>query len=98
MTKKTADKKAEATVEKKSVEELILNYSVGKYSAIPLTALWAKELRRREEFRHLTGNEILEMALHDVLGGTVDWKDLKKAAAHANAEVAASANGDSKGK
>ena len=63
----------------KSLEELILNFQGGKYTAIPLAAQWAKVLRRREENRHLTSNDILDLALKDVLGGAIDWKDLKKA-------------------
>lgn len=77
MTKKQTAEKAPQP--QKSIEEMILNYPSGKYSAIPLAALWAKELRRREEHRHLTSNEILDLALRDVLSGDVDWKDLKKA-------------------
>ena len=65
----------------KSTEELILNYQTDKYSAIPLAAVWAKELRRKEENRHLTANEILELALRDVLTGVADWKTVKKALA-----------------
>ncbi|MCX5794425.1 MAG: hypothetical protein NTY77_02870 [Elusimicrobia bacterium] len=78
MTKK--EPKAQPQAEK-TVEEMILNYQLDKYSAIPLAALWAKELHRREENRHLTNVEILEKALHDVLGGTVDWKNARKAIA-----------------
>jgi len=65
----------------KTTEELMLNFGKGKYSAIPLAALWAKELKKREENRHLTPAEILDLALREVLGGKVDWKDLKKASA-----------------
>ena len=65
----------------KSLDEMILNYPNGKYTAIPLAALWAKVLRKREENRHLTPAEILDLSLKDVLGGSVDWKDLKKAMA-----------------
>lgn len=88
MTKKEAPKTEETPVPK-SLDEMILNYPRGKYSAIPLAALWSKELRRREENRHLTSNDLLEMALKDVLSGAVDWKDLKKAAAAANGEAEA---------
>ena len=87
MTKK--EPAAKAPIETKSIEEMILNFPLGKYSAIPLAAFWAKELRRREENRHLTANELLELALREVLGGTVDWKDVKKA------NAAAAANGES---
>ena len=61
-----------------SLEEMILDYSQSKYIAIPLTALWAKELRHREENRHLTATEILDLALAEVLAGKVSWKDAKK--------------------
>ena len=77
----------------KSIEEMILNYPQGKYSAIPLAALWAKQLTRKEENRHLTSAEILDLALRDVLSGAIDWKDLKKAAAEPVA-----ANGEEKPK
>jgi len=88
MSKKEAVAK-EAETAKKTTEELILNFGKGKYSAIPMAALWAKELKKREENRHLTPAELLDLALREVLGGKVDWKDLKKvAAAAAEAETA----------
>ncbi len=86
MSKKEAVKDAE--IARKTTEEMILNFGKGKYSAIPMSALWAKELKKREENRHLTPAEILDQALRDVLGGKVDWKDLKKVAAAAEVEAA----------
>jgi hypothetical protein len=94
MAKKEAVKEVENV--KKTTEELILNFGKGKYSAIPMAALWAKELKRREENRHLTPAEILDLALRDVLGGKVDWKDLKKVSALVEAEAVAAA-ADKKG-
>ena len=79
MTKKAAAKDVPEI--RKTTEELILNFGKGKYSAIPMAALWAKELKRREENRHLTPAELLDLALRAVLCGEVDWKDLKKVAA-----------------
>lgn len=95
MPKKEAVKEAE--IIKKTTEELILNFGKGKYSAIPMAALWAKELKKREENRHLTPAEILDLALRDVLGGKVDWKDLKKVAAAVEADAVAAAAADKKG-
>ncbi|MDD5657317.1 MAG: hypothetical protein PHF00_08705 [Elusimicrobia bacterium] len=66
MSKKEAKPQPEAV---KSVEELILDYQRDKYSVIPLAAAWAKELRRKEENRHMTANEILEAALAAVRSG-----------------------------
>jgi hypothetical protein len=77
--------------EYKTTEELILNFGKGKYSAIPMAALWAKELKKREENRHLTPAELLDLALREVLGGKVDWKDLKKAVTSAEPEAEAKA-------
>lgn len=68
---------------RKTTEEMILDFGKGKYSAIPMAALWAKELKKREENRHLTPAELLDLALREVLGGHVSWKDLKKVAAAA---------------
>lgn len=65
----------------KTTEELILNFPRGKYTAIPMASIWVKELKKREENRHLTPAELLDLAVREVLGGKVDWKDLKKAAA-----------------
>jgi hypothetical protein len=78
MTKK---EKPQPEAIEKSVDEMILNYPNGKYSAIPLAALWAKVLRKKEENRHLTPAQLLDLSLKHVLGGEVDWKDVKKALA-----------------
>ena len=88
MTKKEAAKEVPEII-KKTTEELILNFGKGKYSAIPMAALWAKELKKHEENRHLTPAELLDLALRDVLGGKVDWKDLKKVSAAIEAEAVA---------
>ena len=87
MSKKEAAKDAPET--KKSTEDMILDFGKGKYTAIPMAALWAKELKKREENRHLTPAELLDLALREVLGGKVDWKDLKKVAAAEPAEAEA---------
>jgi hypothetical protein len=79
-------KEADVVVPYKTTEEMILNFPRGKYSAIPMAAIWVKELKKREENRHLTPAELLDLAVREVLGGKVDWKDLKKVAA-ANGDV-----------
>jgi hypothetical protein len=84
MAKKEAVKEAAPV---KTTEEMILNFPRGKYSAIPMAAIWVKELKKREECRHMTPAELLDLAVREVLGGKVDWKDLKKAAAAAGEEA-----------
>ncbi|MFA6318372.1 MAG: hypothetical protein WC943_13260 [Elusimicrobiota bacterium] len=91
-TKKKHDEESETPEDKAMpvkpvLDELVLNYKTGKYSAIPLIAMWAKELRKREDLRHLTPNEILELSMEQVLNGTVGWDDLKKAFASGAAKA-----------
>ncbi len=62
-----------------SIESLILDYPKSKYEAIPLAAEWGQLIRRKEENRHMTPNEVLEMAMRDVLSGRITWKDVRKA-------------------
>ncbi|MBI5622836.1 MAG: hypothetical protein HY924_03565 [Elusimicrobia bacterium] len=94
-----SEKKAQAAEPEKGkapkpvLDELVLNHKTGKYSAIPLIAMWAKELRKREDLRHLTPNEILELAMEQVLNGTVGWDDLKKALVSGAAKAATGIEG-----
>ncbi|MDE2312644.1 MAG: hypothetical protein KGL04_00530 [Elusimicrobia bacterium] len=84
MSKKAAKEDAAGNGESaksKSLEELILDYRGEKYAVVPVASAWAKVLRRKEENRHLTANQLLEMALKDVLAGEVTWKDVNKAVA-----------------
>jgi len=87
-TKKTAAKvAAKKTTGKKeiddpkkhqSLEQLILDKTSGKYEIVEVISYWAKHLRQQEEHRHLTQTEILELAMREVLNGTVSESDLKK--------------------
>ena len=63
------------------LQQLILDKAKEKYLIVPLAAEWAKELKKTEEFRHMTQNEILDMSLVDVITGKVTWKKLKARAA-----------------
>ncbi len=82
----------------KPIEELVLDYPIGKYSVIPLISLWAKEIKRREENRHMTPNEVLELAMREVLSGQVGWDDLKTLAAANGSAGHAAADSDEKAK
>lgn len=79
----------QAPAEEKSVEQLILDRKVGKYGVVPIISYWAKELRKMEIHRHLSQNEILELAMSEVLGGKVSEKDLLE-----KARLAAAAGGN----
>ena len=68
-------------IKKMPLEELILDKAKEKYLLVPLAAEWAKELKKSEEWRHMTQNEILDKSLEDVISGSITWEKLKKMAA-----------------
>lgn len=79
----------------KSLEQLILEKSQGKYAVVSLASMWALVLRRQEEYRHLAQPEILDMALRDLLSGQVTEEEILSHADEIAASLApeASANG-----
>lgn len=81
MPKKKEDAKAIAELKALPLEELVLDKAKEKYLLVPLAAEWAKELKKSEEFRHMTQNEILDKSLEDVISGAITWEKLKKVAA-----------------
>ncbi|MBI4425743.1 MAG: hypothetical protein HY554_18580 [Elusimicrobia bacterium] len=81
----TPKKKTPEEMKDRSIEQLILDQADGKYGLVPLASTWALVLRRREEFRHLTQPEILDLALRQVLSGEIGEEQVK---AHAD-EIAA---------
>lgn len=87
MAKKKTDEADEKGV--RSVDQLVLDKKEGKYRVVELVSFWAKTLKGKEEHRHLTQNEILELALHQVLSGEVSEKEIEKAKLAAPAAPAA---------
>ena len=81
----------------KSLQELILNQPHSKYTIVGLAAAWATELHRREENRHLTQVELLDLALTEVLTGKVSPEEIREKAA-ASAAVAAALPANAKEK
>ena len=77
MTKKKTDEAVEP--KPVSLDELVLNKKEGKYRVVELASFWAKTLRAKEEHRHLTQNEVLELALTQVLSGAISEKEVEKA-------------------
>ncbi|MEK9144061.1 MAG: hypothetical protein AAB339_00455 [Elusimicrobiota bacterium] len=81
--KKAEKEKAPETPVTQSLEQMVLDKRSGKYEVVARIAFWAKELRKLEEHRHLTQNDLLERAMEDVLGGKVSEKELIKRIAEA---------------
>lgn len=94
--KKTAEA---ATAEEKlppSLEQLVLDRKEGKYRIVELAAFWTKQLRLKEEHRHLTQTEVLELALYQVLSGEVTEKEVEKLKRAAPVPAPASEDGTEK--
>lgn len=90
---------ADAAEQKKDrpLEQLILDQPHGKYNIVELASAWASELHRREENRHLTQVELLDLALTEVLTNKVSPEEIKeKAAAAALVAAAQAANSKEK--
>ncbi len=81
--KKAEKEKAPETPAMKNLEQMVLDKRSGKYEVVARIAFWAKELRKLEEHRHLTQNDLLERAMEDVLGGRVSEGELIKRIAEA---------------
>ena len=88
-TTTTTKKKEGNGASEKSLEQLILEKSHGKYSVVDLASMWALVLRRREEHRHLGQPEVLDLALRDILSGDVSEEEVQSHAAEAAASLAA---------
>lgn len=81
---------AEPKVEK-PLAQLILNQTHSKYAIVELASAHASELHRREENRHLTQVELLDLALTEVLTNKVSPEEIKEKAAAAALVAAAQA-------
>lgn len=84
-----AKKKSPEEMKDRSIEQLILDQGDGKYGLVPIASQWALVLRRRDEFRHLTQPELLDLALRQVLTGEVGEDVVKAQAAELAAQMAA---------
>lgn len=76
--KKKKDGKKEEEAPSAPVEQLILERKDDKYSLVPLASIWARELKKQQEFQGLSTAQLLEAALKDVLTGKVTWELVDK--------------------
>ncbi|MBI5203214.1 MAG: hypothetical protein HY925_16605 [Elusimicrobia bacterium] len=97
MAREAKNKKNPEDFKGKSIEQLILDQGEGKYGLVPLASTWALVLRRRDENRHLTQPELLDLALRQILTGEID-EDAVKASAEELAAQAVSPDGTSDSK
>ncbi len=92
MAKEAKPKKNPEDYKGRSIEQLILDQGDGKYALVPLASTWALVLRRRDENRHLTQPEILDLALRQILTGEIDEETIKASAEELAAQATSSDN------
>jgi DNA-directed RNA polymerase subunit K/omega len=61
----------------KSLEELTLSQTQGKYELVQLATRWAQEIKTREN-RPETPQEILQLALLEILRGDISLEQVEK--------------------
>lgn len=72
------EKVEEEVVVEKSLAELVLDTRYDKYKLIPVAARWAKELRKKEEYRNTPITQIVGIALKEILTQKVAMEDIIK--------------------
>jgi DNA-directed RNA polymerase subunit K/omega len=72
------EKEEEVVVIEKTLEQLILDTRYDKYKLIPVASRWAKELRKKEEYRNTPLTEVIGIALQEVLMKKVSIDDIIK--------------------
>ena len=82
-----AKKKNPEDSKDKTLEELILDHGDGKYALVPLASDYALVLRRRDEYRHLTQPELLDIALRHLLTGEVTEEQVQAQRAELAAQM-----------
>ncbi|MBT4008751.1 MAG: hypothetical protein HOD04_00635 [Elusimicrobiaceae bacterium] len=60
-----------AKIDNKEFETKVTNFDGDKYNMSVLSFLWAKQLKKREEFNYKPHSELIKAALTDILSGAV---------------------------
>jgi len=76
MTTKEQAKKASD-----NLDNLVSDYAGDKYQLVIFNSMWAKHLRKQEEFRHQPHSEVIKAALLQILRGEVTGEEILKISA-----------------
>lgn len=60
-----------AKIDNKEFETKLTNFDGDKYTLSVLSSLWAKHLKKREEFNYKPHSELIKTAINDILTGKV---------------------------
>lgn len=62
--------------EDRPLEVYVLDHCTERYPIVRVAVDWSHILKKKQEFQHLRPNELLDMALKDVLSGKVNLKTI----------------------
>ncbi|MFH1618932.1 MAG: hypothetical protein ABIG11_03420 [bacterium] len=79
MTTKDARKQIKKE-EEQSLEKLVADAQGSRYGLVHITSLWAKHLKRQEEYRNAPISKILDEALKEILTEKVSWEHVREIA------------------
>ncbi|MEW6040116.1 MAG: hypothetical protein AB1633_01175 [Elusimicrobiota bacterium] len=67
-----------STVEVTPIEKILLDSKVEKYKIVSVATRWIEEISKKEEYKYLTFNQLLEVALKDIITGKVSIEEIQK--------------------
>ena len=70
----------------KELDQKLMNYDGDRYDVVVLASMWAKELRKKSEYKNQPHAVVIKIALDDILSGRVS-KDQVLDTSKANLEA-----------
>ena len=55
----------------KELDAKLMNYDGDRYDVVVLASMWAKELKKKKEYKHQPHAVVIKIALDDILSGRV---------------------------
>ncbi|MDR0646080.1 MAG: hypothetical protein LBG46_03710 [Elusimicrobiota bacterium] len=73
-------------MQEKDFESKLVNFEGDKYSVVVLASMWAKVLKRKQEYKRETDATLIKSALNDILSGTITKEMVLKSSIDALAQ------------
>ncbi|MDR1124424.1 MAG: hypothetical protein LBL61_07655 [Elusimicrobiota bacterium] len=69
--------------QEKDFENRLLDFNGDKYSMVVLASMWAKVMKKKQEYKNEPDAEVIKLALNDILSGAVTKEMIIKGSADA---------------
>ncbi len=70
-----------STKNDKELDEKLMNYDGDRYDIVVLASTWAKELKKKSEYKNQPHAVVIKVALDDILSGKVSKDDVLRISA-----------------